>query len=381
MRREVFVFFLFLIGLSVIVILPAGCEKKPPPQKDVIRPVKLMELPASGFYRDLSLPASVKAFHQAELSFLVPGRLETIDIVRGQTVRKGQTLAALDPRDYQNRLNAAKADTNQKKIYLDRIRRAMKKGAATETEEEQALADFQVAESRMKIQEKALADTILKAPFTGEIGRQYKENFQDVAAKQRVFLLQDISKIKIVVDVSESIRMMVVESARDAGGQKAERKSSAVAIFDDLPGQTFPLTFYEENQSADPDTRTYAVTFLMDAPVTGLILPGMSATVKGRFKVKTAAGQNTYTIPAGAVFSGPDSVRYVWVYAPENKNGEAGIGTVQKKQVRVNSLQGSQIEIIGEFKPKTRIAISGVNYLADGMKVKPLIFRARRAAE
>jgi len=219
--------------------------------------------------------------------------------------------------------------------------------------------------------------------------RQYKENFQDVAAKQRVFLLQDISKIKIVMDISESTRIMVVESARDAGvkkrthetGEYEGQKSSAVAIFDDLPGQTFPLKFYEEDQSADPTTRTYAVTFLMDAPIVGLILPGMSATVKGRFEIKPLAGQHAYTIPASAVFSGADSTRYVWVYTPMNKGDSSDVGTVQKKEVKVNSLQGNQIEIVGKFKSGAQIAISGVHYLKDGMKVKELVFKAQRDAE
>jgi RND family efflux transporter MFP subunit len=389
----------FLICLLTITVLPLGCGKEPPPPEEVVRPVKLMKLPPSGFFRELSLPASVKAFRQADLSFLVSGRLETVDVVRGQTVKKGQPLATLDPRDYQNALNAAKADSNQKKTYLNRIRHAMKKGAATETEEEQALADFQVAESRMKIHEKALGDTILKAPFTGEIGRQYRENFQDVAAKERVFLIQNISKIKIVIDVSESVRIMVAESSRnqdtdedyvtigdpgskpDVSKRKGDR-TPAVAIFDDLPGQTFPLTFFEEDQSADPDTRTYAVTLIMDAPVVGLILPGMSATVKGRFKVRTPEGKNTYTIPGSAVFSGPDAKRYVWVYKPDGKDkDDADFGTVSQKEVKVKALQGNQIEIIGKFDDGARIAISGVHYLKDGMKVKPLTFKAQRDAE
>ncbi len=358
--------------------------------------MKLMKLPPSGFTKDLSFPASVKAFRQAELSFLVPGRIKTIDVLRGQTVKKDQQLATLDPQDYENRLNAAKADTNQKKIYLERIRRAMAKGAATETEEEQAVADFKVAESRMKIQEKALGDTVLKAPFGGEIGKQYRENFQDVAAKEKVFLLQDVSKLKIVIDVSEGMRIMIVESARNGGDrntktagessttkpsvdERNERNSAAVAVFDDLPGQSFPLTFYEDDQSPDPDTRTYAVTFLMDSHIQGLILPGMSATVTGRFRVKTPAGDNAYTVPISAVLSGPDTKRYVWVY--KTKGDDAKSGTVHKKEVTVKSIQGDKIEIVGEFPPDIQIATSGVHYLKDGMKVKPLTFKSKRDAE
>ena len=91
-RRRPQALFLIWLFLIVIAMLSLGCGKKPAPQEPVARPVKLMELPASGFYRDLSIPASVKAFHQADLSFLVPGRLESIDIVRGQTVKKGHIL-------------------------------------------------------------------------------------------------------------------------------------------------------------------------------------------------------------------------------------------------------------------------------------------------
>jgi len=64
-----------------------------------------------------------------------------------------------------------------------------------------------------------------------------------------------------------------------------------------------------------------------------------------------------------------------------NKGDSSDVGTVQKKEVKVNSLQGNQIEIVGKFKSGAQIAISGVHYLKDGMKVKELVFKAQRDAE
>ena len=176
------------------------------PRPEPVRPVNLLTLEAPGFYEELRYPSRVVAWQEAELSFLVPGRIIEVAVRRGESVTAERVLAKLDPRDYRNDYNAARALALERETYKKRIELALSKGAATELELEQAVREYDVAYAQLEIKAKALDDTILRAPFSGQISRQYKETFQDVAAKERVFLLQDVTRLKITIDVPESVR-------------------------------------------------------------------------------------------------------------------------------------------------------------------------------
>ena len=120
--RSVSVMSLFVLALLSIATVPS-CKGKDEPKEEPVRPVKLMKLTDPGLYMELSYPATVKAFQEADLSFLAPGRLMEITVRRGESVKKGQVLAKLDPTDYQNEYNAAKAYAQERGAY-SRIRRS-----------------------------------------------------------------------------------------------------------------------------------------------------------------------------------------------------------------------------------------------------------------
>ena len=358
------------VAVAAASMLLTSCEKKPPPAREVVRPVKLLKLAEPGLYRNLSYPAQVSAFQEADLSFLVSGRLQEIAVKRGETVKKGQVLAKLDPQDYQNSYDAAQVAAKEREAYMKRIKAALDKDVATKTEYDQAVRGYEMNKAKAAIAKKALEDAELRAPFAGEIGFQYKENFQDVSAKEPIFRLQDVRKLKVIIDVPESVRILIRQAGarhKTGRGKGAETK----AVFEDLDGREFDLEFYEDEKTADPMTRTYAVTLVMDAPGKDLILPGMSAVVRGRIKLPTPADKPGFRLPAAAVVSAPGEKRFVWVQDPK-------AGQVHRRDVEVGSLTGDEIEVTSGLAVGDIVAVSGVNYLDEGMKVRPLMFAARR---
>ena len=364
---------LFVVHILLVVFVGfwlSSCSKKEtPPPPDITRPVKLMKLDSPGIYKTLTFPARIKAFQEVNLSFLQPGRIEEIPVKRGQTVKKEEVLAKLDPKDFENRFNAAMARSRERSLNLRRMKEAFEKEVATEVEVEQAQRDYEITKADEAIAKKALNDTVLRAPFAGEIGWQFKEVFQDVAAKETIFRLQDVTKLKVIIDVPESVLFLISENkAKERTGNKSH------ATFDDLPEQQFPLKFFEAEQTADPTTKTYAVTFLMKAPRPGLILPGMSATLHGKVPLPTDENADAFAVPVNAVISGPGSKRFAWVQDPKT-------GRVSKREVTVGAMEGDDIQILTGLKVGETIATSGANHLREGMKVSALKFQARRAAE
>ncbi|MHC4716242.1 MAG: efflux RND transporter periplasmic adaptor subunit [Planctomycetota bacterium] len=351
---------------------PSSCRRRPPPEAEPVRPVKLMTLEAPAVYEELSYPANVRAWQEAELSLLVPGRIVEIPVRRGEPVRQRQVLAKLDPSDYRKAFDAARAYAQERETYKRRVELALSKGAATELELEMAIRQHDVATAQMGIKAKALDDTILRAPFAGEIGRQYKEKFQDVHAKEPVFLLQDVTRLKVVVDVPESVRLMARRLRLET--PEGRRRAESVVTFEDLPERQYAVEYYEAEQTADPFTRTYAVTFTMPAPRPGLILPGMSATLTLRVQVEPTYGEEVFYVPVSAVFSGPGMRRFVWVQDPQT-------GRVHRREVIVGSLRGDTIQVLAGLRSGETIAVSGAHHLREGMEVRPLVYRPIRGEQ
>ena len=195
----------------------------------------------------------------------------------------------------------------------------------------------------------------MKAPFTGVIAKRYVENFEDVRAKQQIVSLQDISDIEVLVDVPESSMARI----------RSENKPDVFAEFSTAPGKRFELKLREFATEADSRTQTYQVTFMMPQPEGLNILPGMTVNVIGVFP-KEAKEDERIIIPAVAVFSDESGQAHVWVFDEE-------ASSVGKRKVVTGDLSGtSDIEIVDGVKPGETIAVSGVNQLREGMKVRPL---------
>ncbi len=239
-RRPVFLLIAAVVTLPLMLGACGDKDAKPP---QPVRPVKLMTLESPGLYLDLAYPATVKAIKESDLSFLVPGRLLEIRVKRGQSVKVGHVLAKLDPQDYQNEYDKSLAYSLEREAYMTRVKTAFDHGAATESELDEAVRNWEVSKGEAAIRRKALDDTILRAPFEGEIGIQYRESFQDVAVKEKVFRLQDTTRLKIIVDVPESVRILAVETR---ARQKDQPGSKQKVAFEDLPERVFEVEYYED---------------------------------------------------------------------------------------------------------------------------------------
>ncbi len=214
----------------------------------------------------------------------------------------------------------------------------------------------------------ALDDTYLKAPFSGVIAKKFVENFQEVLAKQPIVSLQDISKIEILIHVSE---VFMIQAKKDT--------ARAVAEFAAAPGKQYPLTIKEFSTEADPSTQTYRAVLEMPAPKGINLLPGMTATVRGTLDC-SGQGQDTeflspickkpqelttFMVPINAVFAGEAEENYVWVVDPNTMR-------IKKREVKIGGISGANMHILGGLVAGDRIVTGGVNYLQEGQKIREL---------
>ncbi len=192
--------------------------------------------------------------------------------------------------------------------------------------------------------------THLKAPFSGKVVATYVENHEDVRAKQPVVRIVDASRIEMVVNIPESLIVLLPQVGEVS------------VIFDAFPGQPVSAEITEVGTEATEATRTYPITLSMKQPDDITILPGMAGKASGKPK-STPVDQIGIEVPVTAVFGGEDEdVSYVWVVGDDE--------TVKRRAVTVGGMTPLGIGISEGLQPGERIVTAGVSYLQEGQKVR-----------
>lgn len=107
-----------LACLLMILILP-GCQEEIP-KKELVRPVWAMKVGDAASMAGRWFPGRAKATQEVDLSFRVTGPLIMRPINVGDEVKKDQTLARIDPRDFETHLRNVQGQLAQANAALTR---------------------------------------------------------------------------------------------------------------------------------------------------------------------------------------------------------------------------------------------------------------------
>jgi RND family efflux transporter MFP subunit len=354
---------LFLVSLATISgltlgFLTAGCSKEQPvEQEPVVRPVKIDTIGALDEASVREYPGTIRAFQNAEMGFEVHGLITEFLVREGDHVVKGKVLARLDDRDYQAGVNSAKADLRKAEADLTRSLNIYEQdsGAISIRTIDTHRRAVDVADAKSAVARKALEDTKLRAPFSGRMARKLVEDFANVAAKQPVLILQDTSTLEIVINVPERD---VLHGSTNRSEAAVSKHSKPQVIVSALTDRGFPAQIKEFATTADPVTRTFAVTLTFDNPKDVNILPGMTARVRAVPRPDLA-----WSVPVAAAQADENGKSYVWKV-------DASSMAVSRTPVELGELFGDRVQIKGGVKEGDMVAVSGVTQLREGMKVR-----------
>jgi RND family efflux transporter MFP subunit len=329
-------------------LMLVGCGKKVE-SPELIRPVRTMRVAdAEGVSRRV-FPGRAEATQAVDMAFEVQGKLNQRPINVGDQVKKAQTLAQLDSRDYENDLQAAQAGLEQATTYLERIEQAVKTGAVSKQDLTDAKAKRDMSEANVRIKQKALDDTTLVAPFDGTIAATYVENFQNVERKQIVLRLLDTSKMELKIDIPEQLIML------------SPYLKDITVTFEASPEAPVAAEVKEIGTEASSTTRTYPVTLIMDQPQGFTILAGMTGVARGRPEPPGELAAGGFEILGAAVFE-EGGKSYVWVV-------DETASTVQKLEVNPTGVSSFGVKVEG-LKAGQMIVTAGTHYLREGQKIR-----------
>lgn len=346
------------LALIAGTLLLSACEEPVIEQVEVVRPVKLQEIGALDEEMKREYPGSVRAYQHADMGFEVEGRITEFLVTEGEFVENGAVLARLDDRDYQAALEASEADLRKAESDLARSLSIFEQepGAISQETIDTHKRAVDVAVARLKVSEKAVEDTELRAPFAGRMARKLVEDFQNVRAKEPVLVLQDTSILEIEIDVPERD---VAQATSNKSNEELTESTKPEIVISALPDRSFPGTVKEYATTADPVTRTFAVKFNFENPEDVNILPGMTA----RVRIVTNP-ERAWSVPVGAAQGSDTGEAFVWKVNPDTM-------TVMQAPVELGDVMDNRVQVTSGLERGELVAVSGVARLRDGMEVRP----------
>ena len=336
--------------------------------------VKIQTVKADNVVRESIVQnTSIDAVDRVKILPRVTGRLKNLYVLRGDTVKKGQTVAILE-HDQQDALidsvraqvasakadsEKAKAEMMNAKTNLDRYARLVKEGFSTQQQYDSietaytsakasynaALAREKQAAAELERVSSAKADYIMVAPIDGTVLDDYSLTTGAMISPSSPLLdIADLSRLKATLKVPES----KIFSVRPG--------MPVILRFDALPNEEFIGEVTRIDQYVDPSTRTSSVEIELDNKKTGgKLRPGMF----GQASIIEREIENAVLIPENALH---ESENRFYVLLEEN-------GIARLREVSTGVRQGSMIHITKGLNEGDRVIIFGGNTLNDGDRV------------
>ena len=206
------------IGVLVLISALPGCKKQETAAAPNIRPVRTVTVELSQAGETVSLTGEIQPRYQADLGFRVDGKILERPVDVGTQVKKGDLLARLDPQQYRQDLEVAKAEVAKADAEVTRAqaqeyrqRELLKNGHTTQVAYDQALKTFKTAQAEAdaarakQVQaSENLGYTDLKADADGVISAIGADPGQVVSAGQMVVRLAQPGEREAVFNLAEA---------------------------------------------------------------------------------------------------------------------------------------------------------------------------------
>ncbi len=355
--------------LAIALAVPfIGCGGEVEEASPVIRPVRYQEVISTGAKRQRSFSGTARAGVESQLSFRVPGTVQSVSVAVGNTVKKGQEVARIDATDLALQLQEAEASLSQalaaeRKADADynRVRGLYENENASKSDLDAARAQAEsnraqvaAAQQRRELARRQLSYARLTAPVDGAIASVLVEANENVGSGTPVALLTSGSRPEVEVAMPGVLISEVREGA------------TAEVTFDALPGASFPAAITEVGVAATGAGATYPVTVRLTADDSS-VRSGLAATVTFRFE--SGDGEERIYVPPVAVGEDRDG-RFVFVLEPTDEDGGGELGTARRRPVAIGDLTPEGIEIKDGLTDGELLITAGVRRIQDGQQVK-----------
>lgn len=299
------------------------------------------------------------ADESSEVTPQVPGTVIATPVDVGAFVQTGDVLVRLDPRDANLRLQQtqaslqqAEAEAQRAKVEAERNARLVQSGDISKSSYDRmtaqvAVADATVAQARVQVAsaQKAVDDTIVRAPFAGHISARGVAVGEYVTTASKVATVVRIQPIKLKLQVPEA------DAAHLRPGMAVQAQVTA------HPDALFTGKVAALNVAIDPLSRAMTVEATFPNRDSSLT-PGMFGTAE----VRLTGTERALFVPKEAVVPTADGESSA-VYMVEG-------GKARLRVVHTGDTQEGTVRILSGLDAGAPVVATGVDHLFDGAPVR-----------
>lgn len=230
----------------------------------------------------LRYTGTFRPFRRSTLGPLVSGEIMKVHVREGDLVELNAPIVSLDRRDFELRLEGASAGLEAAQVQLTaaerdrkRMETLLKEKAVTmndfdqlDTRLQAARAAYKQAEVGHRMAQKALADSVVRAPFAGVVVRRLVSEGEYATHMPMTMLatIEEVSTLELTIAIPEG------DVSRIAPGMPVKVHVEAL-------GSSFESSLKRVVGTLDPNT--HAMTAVLEVPnPDGKIRPGMFARVE-----------------------------------------------------------------------------------------------------
>lgn len=347
--------FVALIGLLPFVL--AACTEAtsstdPRTQPPLVR-IETVKISAPS---GRSFTGVVAARVQSDLGFRVAGKVVERLVDTGQTVRRGQALMRIDPKDLRLALQAqeeavaaAKARARQTALEESRYGKLIGAGAVSASAYEQvkaaaesARADLNAAQAQADVARNNTGYAILAADADGVVVETLAEPGQVVATGQVVVRIAHAGAREAVIDLPEALRPAIGSPGRATLYGRALAGSAQLRQLSD---------------AANRQTRTFEARYTLTGPLS-------DAPLGSTISIQISDGQRdpALQVPIGAI---SDSGKGPGVWLVEGETPR-----VTWRAVQIARLSDEAASVVGNLKVGDPVVALGAHLLHEGDQVR-----------
>ena len=329
--------------LAVVVATLAGCGREHPgastePALASVRvqvaPVQRELTPAS-----VEITGTVRPVERAVIAAKISATIESLPLILGQAVKRGDLLARLVAPELAARLAQARAHLEQAEREERRNRELAATGADTADAVRAAAERLRAARATVAEAEALLAYTEIRAPYDGRIAQKLAYVGDLASPGQPLLVLENSGALQIETAVPASLATTLALGA-DVPVQISSAAVPTVARVAEIAG------------AADPATHTVLVK--LDLPSPDAAWSGRAARVELR-----GAPAEALFLPATCVTALGQIERVFVVTA----------GHAQLRLVKTGATRGDRIEILSGVSAGENVVIAPPGTLRDGQPV------------
>ncbi|HWR07076.1 MAG TPA: efflux RND transporter periplasmic adaptor subunit [Sporomusa sp.] len=301
----------------------------------------------------------VQGRYESQLAFQVTGKIIKRNVDLGSTVKAGDVLMQMDPRDLQQTVNSTSAQVysaeSQRRLAesnLQRYRQLYAQNAISRAQLDQYENAHEVAQAAVRQATAQYAQganqldySLLSADKDGVIAAIAAEAGHVVSAGQTVITIVQDGEREVEISVPENR----IEEIRNA--------KQLTVTFWALPQVNLEGKVREIAPMADAITRTYKVRISLVNPPPQIKL-GMTAGVS--LAGMGGPNQAVTMVPLSALYQTNDTP-HVWVVIDH-------VATL--RPVQVGSFGNMQVQIVAGLNPGETIVAAGVHKLREGQTVR-----------